>query len=116
MANYSINDMARKNKLNRMGIRNMTSDTLFYTSQMPDFMHRMGILVAKMKGDGCWNAICQDESGRVYYDMTKDERYKIYLSGDKTHPDYWYQKALYDSNREQFEKEGATINENGMLP
>lgn len=116
MANYSISDMARKRRLNRVGLRNASTETMFLTSTLPDFMHRMAILIAKMKGDGCWDAIQIDSEGMVTYDMTKDKRYSVYLSGDKTNEQYWYQKALYESNLEQFKKEGATITENGMLP
>lgn len=116
MANYSINDMARKNRVNWLGIRNWTSETAFLTSSSPDFIHRMSILIAKMIGDGCWDAMYLDDDGFLKYDMKKDKRYSIYLSGDTSDPQYAYQKALYESNLKQFETEMNPADENGFLP
>jgi hypothetical protein len=33
--------------------------------------------------------------------MSKDERFKIYLSGDTSNEQYLYQKALYDAYLEE---------------
>jgi len=58
----------------------------------------MAILVAKMMGDGCFDAYNLDENGILKYDPEKDKRFEIFFSGDKTHKDYNSQKALYEAN------------------
>ena len=108
MANYSLNDIADQQRLNWYGIRNFGTDTLYITSSAPDFQHRMTILIAKMMGDGCYEASMQlDKNGRLYYDFTKDKRFEIYRKGDTTNPNYLYQKALYLENIRQFNEEGG---------
>lgn len=108
MANYSLNNIPYMRKSNFLGIRNWSSDTLFLTASSPDFQHRMAILVAKMMGDGCWEAHSLDENGNLKYDMSKDERFKIYLSGDTSNEQYLYQKALYDAYLEEWNRIGYT--------
>jgi hypothetical protein len=41
---------------------------MFLTASSPDFQHRMAILVAKMIGDGCWDAHSLDKDGNLTYD------------------------------------------------
>lgn len=48
-----------------------------------------------MMGDGCWEAHSLDATGKLVYDMYKDERFKIFLAGKTEHKDYLKQKALY---------------------
>lgn len=111
MANYSLNDIVDQQRLNWYGIRNFGTDTLYITSSAPDFQHRMTILLAKMMGDGCYEASTQvNEKGEVYYDFKKDKRYEIYLKGDTSDPQYLYQKALYLENLRQFNEEGGKPN------
>ena len=54
--------------------------------------------------------------------MTKDERFKIYLSGDTSNEQYLYQKALYDAYLEEWNRigytkeDGTSLQEGDMLP
>ena len=122
MANYSLNNIPYMRKSNFLGIRNWSTNTLFLTASSPDFQHRMAILVAKMMGDGCWEAHSLDENGNLVYDMSKDERFKIYLSGDTSNEKYLYQKALYDAYLEEWNRigytkdDGTSLQEGDMLP
>ena len=118
MANYSMGQIARQRRMNWYGIKNFRSDTLFLTSSAPDFQHRMAILVAKMMGDGCWEAHSLDENGFIKYDFTKDARFSVYLSGDTKHKDYISQKSNYlariaELNRLGITKEDGTKYEEG---
>lgn len=122
MANYSMNQIARQRRLNWYGIKNFRTDTLFMTSSAPDFQHRMAILVAKMMGDGCWEAHSLDENGFLKYDFKNDSRFSVYLSGDTTNPLYLDQKTNYlnriaELNRVGFKKEdGTSFKEGDDLP
>lgn len=122
MANYSIGQIARQRRKNWYGIRNWRSDTLFMTSTAPDFQHRMSILVAKMMGDGCWEAHSLDEKGFLKYDFKNDKRFTIYLSGDTKNPEYLSQKSNYlerirELNRAGIKKEdGSDYKEGDDLP
>lgn len=106
MANYSMGQIARQRRMNWYGIKNFRSDTMFLTSSAPDFQHRMSILVAKMMGDGCWEAHSLDENGFVKYDFNKDSRFAIYLSGDTSNKEYLDQKSNYIARIEELNKAG----------
>lgn len=106
MANYSMGQIARQRRMNWYGIKNFRSDTMFLTSSAPDFQHRMAILVAKMMGDGCWEAHSLDENGFVKYDFSKDNRFTIYLSGDTSNKEYLDQKSNYIARIEELNKAG----------
>ena len=88
MANQSINQIANQRRVNWINIKNWSKDTLFLTATAPDFMHRVSILVAKMMGDGCWEAHSLNEDGQLVYDFKKDKRFEQYLNGNTEHKDY----------------------------
>lgn len=108
MANYSLSNIANQRQTNWLNIKNWGRDTLFIGCSAPDYQHRNAILIAKMIGDGCWEAHSLDENGELHYDFTKDARYTAYLSGDTTNPDYAIQRALYIKNLNEFNKQGYT--------
>ena len=117
MANYSLNDIADQQRINWYGIRNWTEQTLYITSSAPDFQHRLAILVAKMMGDGCYEASMEiGPDGKLKYNFKKDKRYTAYIDNDFKNPDYVYQKALYLENLRQFNKEGWNLKEGDDLP
>lgn len=106
MANYSMGQIANQRRLNWYGIKNFRSDTLFLTATAPDFQHRMSILVAKMMGDGCWEAHSLDENGFLKYDFKKDKRFKAYTENDTKNPDYLAQKTEYETRIAELIKAG----------
>lgn len=106
VANYSLNNLSRKRRINWFGVGNMSSDTLFWGATAPDFQHRMTILVAKMMGDGVWDAYTLDKNGDLKYEWKKDKRFSIYASGDTNHKDYLAQKTLYERHIEELNKIG----------
>ena len=112
MANQSLNQIANQRRINWANIKNWGKDTLFLTATAPDFMHRVSILVAKMMGDGCWEAHSLNEDGQLVYDFKKDKRFEQYLAGNISHKDYLAQKSLYEKMIEEFNKAGYT-KENG---
>lgn len=117
MANYSLNDIADQQRLNWYGIKNFTQQSLYITSSAPDFQHRVAILIAKMMGDGCYEASMETgPDGKLQYNFKKDKRYTAYINNDITNPDYIYQRALYLENLRQFNKEGYNLKEGDDLP
>lgn len=108
MANYSLGNVANQRRLNWLNIKNWSRDTLFVGCSAPDYQHRMAILMAKMMGDGCWEAHSLNEDGELVYDFSKDERFKVYLLGDTSNPKYMDQKALYLKNLAEWNAQGYT--------
>ena len=78
---------------------------MFLTATAPDFMHRVSILVAKMMGDGCWEAHSLVD-GKLVYDYKKDKRFEQYVNNNTEHKDYLKQKSLYEKMIEEFNKAG----------
>ena len=106
MANQSMGSIAQNRRVNWLNIKNWNEDTLFLTATAPDFLHRVSILVAKMMGDGCWEAHSIDSEGRLVYNFKKDGRFQHYLNGETTHKDYLKEKSLYQAMLEKFKAEG----------
>lgn len=114
MANQSIGSIAQNMRVNWLNIKNWNEDTLFLTATAPDFLHRVSILVAKMMGDGCWEAHSVNERGELVYDFKKDGRFQHYLNNETTHKDYLKEKSLYEKMIEQFNTEGYR-NKDGLM-
>lgn len=115
VANHSLNNISRKRRINWFGIGNVSSDTLFWGSTAPDFQHRMTILVAKMMGDGVWDAYTLDENGDLKYEWKKDKRFSVYASGDINNKDYLAQKTLYEKHIEELNNIGFKyVDANGI--
>lgn len=112
MANQSVNQIANQRRINWLNINNWSRDTLFITATAPDFMHRVSILVAKMIGDGCWEAHSLDKDGKLVYNFKKDNRFKHYINNEINHKDYLKEKSLYEKMIFDFNQAGFT-NENG---
>ena len=106
MANQSMGGIAQNRRVNWLNIKNWNEDTLFLTATAPDFLHRVSILVAKMMGDGCWEAHSLDENGKLVYNFKNDKRFEHYNNNDVDHKDYLKEKALYETMLEQFIAEG----------
>lgn len=106
MANMSLSSIANQRRTNWFAIRNWGKDTMFLTSSSPDFQHRMSILVAKMMGDGSWEAHSLDADGFLKYNWKKDKRFAAYVAGDTSHKDYLYQKTLYLKYIEEYNRIG----------
>lgn len=85
----------------------------FRFASRPDYYNRMTIFGALMRRDGSFKAHSMID-GKLTYDWTQDERFKIYAQGKKTHPDYNKQKALYLAMAQEFILEGAR-NPDGTL-
>lgn len=114
MANQSINQIANQRRVNWMNIKNWSKDTLFLTATAPDFMHRVSILVAKMMGDGCWEAH-ELVDGQLVYNFKKDKRFEQYLAGNTSHKDYLTQKSLYETMIDEFNQSGYTKEDGSKL-
>ena len=112
MANMSVNEISDKMRSNSLGIRNWNENTLFLNTTAPDFQHRMTILVAKMMSDGCFEAYSLDENGVLKYDVTKDKRFEQFLKGNTAHKDYYYQRALYEVNVNEWNAKGYNLRMN----
>lgn len=116
MANQSLNQLARQRRVKWAHINHWSKDTLFLTATSPDFMHRMSLLIAKMKNDGCFEAHSLDENGVLVYDFKKDKRFEHLVKGETSHENYLKEQSLYkamidDFNRAGFRKEdGSALN------
>lgn len=114
MANQSLSQLANQRRVNWLNIKNWGRDTMFLTATAPDFMHRVSILVAKMMGDGCWEAHSLVD-GKLVYDYNKDHRFDAFRSGDTSHKDYLAQKSLYYKMMDDFKQEGFTREDGSEL-
>lgn len=108
MANYSLGNVANQRRLNWLNIKNWSRDTLFIGCSAPDYNHRMAILMAKMMGDGCWDAHSLNEQGELVYNFKNDKRFEAYINNDTSNPKYLEQKTLYLKNIEEWNAQGYT--------
>lgn len=115
MANQSLTQIAGQRRLSWGNIKHWGKDTLFLTATAPDFMHRVSILVAKMMGDGCWDAHVLNDDGELVYDYKLDNRFKDYRENNTSSPNYLKQKSLYLKMLEEFKKEGLTNKDGSEL-
>ena len=111
MANAGMNEVAEILNQSKTGIKNFNSDKMYIFNRIPDSYHRLGILIAKMIHDGCWESHTADEYGRVQYDFTTDKRFDLLNdpNADKKSKEYKEQHALYLAMRDQFIREGFDI-------
>ena len=118
MANADIDQLKEQLSMSKSGIRNFESDTLFIFSRIPDIYNRMGILVAKMIHDGCWDAHSITEDDELIYDFKKDKRFSLLNdpNADKNSDEYRKQRGLYTTMRLQFNKEGYSLKDGDALP
>jgi hypothetical protein len=61
---------------------------MYSTLRAPDFLNRMTLFVAKCYEDGVYDAF-DIKDGKLVYDWKKDERFKIFASGNKSNPKYY---------------------------
>jgi hypothetical protein len=117
MANADPHQVQERLSQSKAGLKNINSDTLYIFNRVPDSYHRLGLLIAKMIHDGCWEAhsIVNDE---LVYDFKKDNRFSLLndSSVDKKSMKYRKQKALYTTMREQFNREGWHLQDGDALP
>lgn len=92
-------------------------DWMYATLRRPDFLNRMTLFVAKCYKDGVYDAF-DIKDGKLVYDWKKDERFKIYASGNKADPKYSEQMgAYYNAVRAyNLDHPEATIRFNEDLP
>lgn len=107
MANQSLNQLSGY-KVNWGHIKHWGKDTMFLTASSPDFLHRMALLVAKLKSDGCFEAYELDKNGQLIYNFKKDQRFQHLIKGETSHPDYLKEKSLYLAMVDEFNKSGVT--------
>ena len=90
---------------------------MYATLRRPDFLNRMTLFVAKCYKDGVYDAF-DIKDGKLVYNWRKDERFKIYASGDKTNAKYAQQMgAYYNAVRAyNLDHPEATIRFNEDLP
>lgn len=92
-------------------------DWMYATLRRPDFLNRMTLFVAKCYKDGVYDAF-DIKDGKLVYNWRKDERFKIYASGDKANSKYAEQMgAYYNAVRAyNLDHPEATIRFNEDLP
>nr|DAE20147.1 MAG TPA: hypothetical protein [CrAss-like virus sp. ctYsL76] len=117
MANADPHEVKKILSQSRSGIKNWDSDTLYLFNRVPDSYHRLGLMIAKMIHEGCWEAhsIVDDE---LVYDFKKDARFSLLNDqyADTTSEKYKKQKALYTAMLEQFNREGWHLQDGDALP
>lgn len=110
---YGINDMDMNTYVDRIrsekgGLFNINNLAFKFASR-PDYYGRMSIIVAKMIEDGTWDAY-DVVDGKLVYNFKADKRFEAFANGNKSHPKYNEQKALYYAIRKQL------VNENFVMP
>lgn len=105
MTRMDANALAYELNSDRKGYKGLLRRGAYWATTAPDFLNRMVFLVAQMIHDDCWKAHHMSEDGELIYDWTKDGRYSIFASGDKTNPLYNKQKADYIAHLTQFNLE-----------
>lgn len=117
MANADPRQVQERLSSSKSGIKNMDSDTLYICNRIPDTYHRLGLLIAKMIHDGCWEAhsIVDD---KLVYDFKKDARFNLLSdpNANKNSKKYKEQHSLYTAMLEQFNREGYNLQEGDELP
>lgn len=117
MANADPHQVQERLSSSKTGVKNLDSDALYFFNRVPDSYHRMGLLIAKMLHDGCYEAhsIVNDQ---LVYDFKKDKRFNLLSDSkaDKNSLEYKKQHALYTAMREQFNREGWNIQDGDDLP
>lgn len=104
LSNIDYADVTQGLRTDRGGIYNADS-YLYATMKRPDFMNRMTLFVARCMEDGCWDAFSIDENGQLKYEWKKDNRFKIFASGDTNNPNYYKQQSLYFSKIREYNQE-----------
>lgn len=102
MANMDLNALNKKQLLSETGLTAGTSRWMLWATTAPDYMTRMGMFVAQMIKDGCYDAHSFDMDGNLSYDFKKDKRFDAYSKGDTKHLDYGKQRGLYLAMLEEF--------------
>lgn len=117
MANADPHQVQERLSQSKSGVKNFNSDTLYIFNRIPDTYHRLGLVIAKMIHDGCWEAhtIKDDE---LIYDFKKDKRFNLLNdpTANKNSSEYKKQHALYEAMREQFNREGWNLQSGDALP
>lgn len=117
MANADILQIQERLSMSQVGALNFGSDQMFIFNKIPDIYHRMGILIAIMMEDGCWEAHSV-KNNRLVYEFKKDKRFNLLNdpNANKDSKEYKQQHALYTTMREQFNREGFNLIEGDALP
>lgn len=115
LSNIDVSRISEGLKSER-GVMNF-KDWMYATLRRPDFLNRMTLFVAKCYKDGVYDAF-DIKDGKLVYDWKKDERFKIYASGNKADPKYAEQMgAYYNAVRAyNLDHPEATIRFNEDLP
>ena len=125
MVNFSYEEMADASKRNQWTVFGFLNDKSMSTATAPDFLHRMAILGGHLRTIGAWDAYYLDKDGNLQYDMTKDERYKLYLQYKdnedsipdlKTRREYTQQKENYLRAIRSWQIVDKSIKEGDLLP
>lgn len=117
MANADPHQVKEQLSSSKSGIKNFDSDTLYVFNRVPDTYHRLGLLIAKMIHEGCWEAH-EIKNDQLVYNFKKDNRFSLLndSKSDKNSLEYKKQHALYITMLEQFNKEGWNLKDGDNLP
>lgn len=103
ISNSDLNRITERLRSGRGGVLN-ADNWAYATLRSPDFLNRMVLFVARCMQDGCWDAM-HVENDILVYNWKEDKRFAVYASGNKTHPDYNKQHALYLSKIQEYNEE-----------
>ena len=109
----------------KKGVLNNFNRWMHFMNSAPDFMFRMNMFIAEALTDGVVeikngkftvnSAIIFDPITKsIKYDPKKDKRFSEYLNGNREHPDFLRQEALYIATQKVLKDEGFTDAE-GMI-
>jgi len=104
LSGMDINTIDEKMASAKTGALAFMSRGMMWASSSTDYFNRMSIFIAQMLKDGSYEAH-EWKDNRLVYNWKKDDRYKVYASGQKSHKDYNYQRALYLTMIDAFNSE-----------
>jgi hypothetical protein len=97
----SIIDRASTSKT---GMFHFFSNYMQGLNRAPEYMTRMGILLAELIKDDAWKAYSFKED-KLSYDWKKDGRFQNYLKKDKSNSKYQEERGLFLTIMEEFNNE-----------
>lgn len=112
MVNFSNEEMAEASQRHQwtvLGLSNKSS----VTATAPDFLHRMAILAGHLKTIGAFDAYSlDDKTWQLKYDMTKDNRFQIWLNykDDESKITDLEERRKFNREKQLYEEELASWN------
>lgn len=119
LSNMALPSMIDRSSTSKTGLPHLMSNYLQGFNRAPEYMTRMGVLIAELLKDNAWKAYSFDaKQSKLIYDWKKDGRFSAYAKGQKSHPQYNDQRSLWLTLMQEFNRENPDnlLKEGDALP